>query len=49
MPADGVKILNTIAEQADLAAEPPKTHERYDALNAILRGRSAIVARTLCS
>ena len=42
--ADRVKILNTIAEQADLAAEPPETHERYDALNAILRGRFAIVA-----
>jgi hypothetical protein len=41
--ADRVKILNTIAEQADLAAEPPKTHEHYDALNAILRGRFAIV------
>ena len=44
MEADRVKILNTIAEQADLAAEPPETHERYDALNAILRGRFAIVA-----
>jgi len=42
--ADRVKILSTIAEQADLAAEPPKAHERYDALNAILRGRFAIVA-----
>ena len=42
--ADRVKILNTIAEQADLAAEPPKTHKHYDALNAILRGRFAIVA-----
>jgi len=42
--ADRVKILNTIAEQADLAAEPPKTHKRYDELNAILRGRFAIVA-----
>ena len=42
--ADRVKILNTIAEQADLAAEPPKTHKHYDTLNAILRGRFAIVA-----
>jgi len=42
--ADRVKILNTIAEQADLAATPPETHKRYDALNAILRGRFAIVA-----
>ena len=42
--ADRIKILNTIAEQADLSAEPPETHERYDALNAILRGRFAIVA-----
>ena len=42
--ADRVKILNTIAEQANLDAEPPETHERYDALNAILRGRFAIVA-----
>ena len=42
--ADRVKILNTIAEQANLDAKPPKTHERYDALNAILRGRFAIVA-----
>jgi len=42
--ADRVRILNTIAEQADLTAEPPKTHKRYDALNAILRGRFAVVA-----
>ena len=41
---DRIKILNTIAEQADLAAAPPDTHPRYDALNALLRGRFAIVA-----
>ena len=45
--ADRVKILNTIAEQADLAAEPPETHELYDALNAILRVRFVIVALPL--
>ena len=30
--------------EGDGDAEPPETHERYDALNAILRGRFAIVA-----
>ena len=42
---DRIKILNTIAEQTeDLAAEPLATHPRYDALNALLRGRFAVVA-----
>ena len=41
--SDKFKILNTIAGQtADLTAEPPKTHPKYEALNAILRGRFAV-------
>ena len=41
---DRIKILNTIAVKENLAATPPATHPRYDALNATVRGRLAIVA-----
>ena len=45
--ADKVKILNTIAGQPDLAAPFPTTHENYESLNALLRGRFAVVALRL--
>ena len=42
--ADRIKILNTIADQPDLTAEPLEKDPKYDRLNAILRGRFAAIA-----
>jgi len=37
--SDRVHILNAIAGKTDLNSEPPTTHEAYDEINCMLRGR----------
>ena len=42
--SDRAKILNTIAGRPNLSAAPPKKHSSYDKINAMLRGKFALVA-----